>query len=148
MALLCCFLLFSWGKLEWKELYLRKLMRSREQGQREEMKAAGLNDSFYSELCGFRSHSALWMTAQQCCFLAHPEHPYRQEIGGCVPEGRSREKDLHLLNWGGLMVKMLTYLFMLKPTNWQAHKLTHLIYIYWFICKWKEPEKVHKEFEA
>lgn len=64
-------------------------MRSREQGQREEMKAAGLNDSFYSELCGFQSHSALWMTAQKCCFLAHPEHPYRQEIGGCVPEGTS-----------------------------------------------------------
>ena len=127
MALLCCFLLFSWGKLKWKELYLRKLLRSREQGQREEMKAAGLNDSFYSELCGFQSHSALWLTAQKCCFLAHPEHPYRQEIGGCVPEGTSREKRSSLAELRGLMVNMLTYLFMLKPTNWQASPYVYLL---------------------
>ena len=95
-------------------------MRSREQGQREEMKAAGLNDSFYSELCGFQSHSALWLTAQKCCFLAHPEHPYRQEIGGCVPEGTSREKRSSLAELRGLMVNMLTYLFMLKPKEFEA----------------------------
>lgn len=126
MALLC-FLLFSWGKLERKELYLRKLMCSTEQGQREEMKAIGLNESFYSELCGFWSHAALWMTAQQCYFLAHPEHAYRQEIGGmCLKEHHER-KDLHMLNWRGLMVKMLTYLFMLKPTNWQASPYVYLL---------------------
>lgn len=121
MALLCCFLISSWGKLEWKELYLTKLMRNREWGQREERKAIGLNESFYSELCGFRSLLSGWQHNSVAFLHTLNTHIDRKLDGMCLKEHHDR-KDLHMLNRGGSHGKNVDLFVYAK-----AHELTSLM---------------------